>query len=113
VVVAGGCVLGVVGETVVVGALDGGGVVVDGGVVVVVVVEEVVVVALGSGRLNDGSDSRSVYCSGSLPSWPHTYTRSPRSTSSGKTSASEFEMRTQPCDAGKSGTLRAPWMAMP
>ena len=41
-------------------------------VVEVVVVDVVVVVASGSGRLNDGSDSRSVYCSGSLPSWPHT-----------------------------------------
>lgn len=112
VAVAGGCVVAGAAAVVVVA---GGCVVVGAATVVVVVdvVEVVVVEASGSGRLNDGSDSRSLYCSGSLPSWPHTYTWSPRSTRPGNTSASELEIRMQPCEAGRVGTFFAPWMAMP
>ena len=90
------------------------GVVVDGGTVVVVVVDVVVVVASGSGRLNDGSDSRFGVLLGFLAVVaPHVHQRRRASTSSGNTSASVLEMRMQPCDAGRVGTFCAPWMAMP
>ena len=58
----------VVTGTVVVGGFTLMVVVVVGATVVAGIVDEVVVVAFGSGRLNEGSDSFFVYCSGCLPS---------------------------------------------